>query len=421
MAALPIYVAVPNFYAGTLGLDLTRVGLLLLLVRALDALQDPWLGYLSDNSRHAPRGRWRWVIWGAPLLALGMVAVFRPPPLAPGWLTAWLGVALVLVYLGYSLMSISYQALGAELSTDLNERTRITAWREALGLCGVLLAAALPQWWTLSVGSQVAYARFSLVFVPLLLGLGWLSVRYSPRVARPPPPPQAPTPLLRALFAPRHNPAFRALAGVFVVNGIAAAIPATMVLFFVADVLQLPAWGGAFLLAYFAAGACGMPLWLRAARTYGKARAWGAGMLMSIVAFVFTFTLGPGDSGLFLAICLLSGLALGADLAIPPSLLADVIDREDALHEVAGAGAYFGLWNLLTKANLALAAGLGLPLLAAFGYEAGSRTPEGLFALSAVYALVPCALKAVAALLLQRAHRLHTPPPTRLAGVPNRP
>ena len=65
---------------------------------------------------------------------------------------------------------------------------------------------------------------------------------------------------------------------------------------------------------------------------------------------------------------MVSGLALGADLALPPSLLADVIDRD---RRMQATGAYFGLWTLATKLNLALAAGIALPLLALPGLRAG--------------------------------------------------
>jgi len=51
MAALPIYVHVPKFYADTLGLSLASVGALLLAARFLDAVQDPILGWWSDRRR----------------------------------------------------------------------------------------------------------------------------------------------------------------------------------------------------------------------------------------------------------------------------------------------------------------------------------------------------------------------------------
>ncbi len=398
MAALPIYVHVPKFYADTLGLSLAAVGGWLLAARALDAIQDPLLGWWSDRRRARPGGRWVFVAAGAPLLSLGMVGLFDPPFWDAGALGGWLIANLVLVYTAYSLITVSYQAYGAEISDEPAERTRVTAWREGFALAGVFLAAVLPEVLRRGAGERDGFALFAFAFVPLLLAAALVSALRSP------PAPvrlRDAAPGLRSLALPLANAPFRRLALVFLFNGIAAAIPATLVLFFIEDVVRRPDLTAAFLVAYFAAGALGLPAWVWLARRVGKARAWCLGMVLSIVAFAWAFLIGAGDAGAYLAICVLSGLGLGADLALPPSLLADVIDEDEARGRGRHEGAYFGLWNLVTKLNLALAAGIALPLLAAWGYRPGAaNTGASLAALAGVYALLPCALKALAAAAL---------------------
>ena len=119
----------------------------------------------------------------------------------------------------------------------------------------------------------------------------------------------------------------------------------------------------------------------------------------SIAAFVWAYLLGPGDALAFTLVCALSGLAYGAELALPASLLADIAGDTDRTR--ARQGAYFGTWQLVEKLNLALAAGISLPLLQWSGYEPG--TPQGPMGdLSVMYAVVPCALKAVAVWMLWR-------------------
>ena len=192
----------------------------------------------------------------------------------------------------------------------------------------------------------------------------------------------------------------RRLLLVFALNGIASSIPATLFLFFVADVLQAEAASGRFLALYFVAAACALPLWVRASRHIGKRVAWLCAMALAIAAFGWAFWLGPGDDTAFTVICLASGVALGADLALPPSMLADVIERDQA---GGGEGRYFGVWNLVTKLNLALAAGLVLPALAWAGYQPGmgaGAVAGSAGALACAYCLVPCALKLCAAGLL---------------------
>ena len=144
-----------------------------------------------------------------------------------------------------------------------------------------------------------------------------------------------------------------------------------------------------------------MPLWVAAARRHGERRAWLASMALAIVTFVWAYTLASGAAIAYALICILSGFALGADLALPPALLAAVIG--DAGDIGKREGAYFGIWNWATKINLALAAGISLPLLQILGYQNGSTDPQGLHALGLGYALLPCVLKSVAAMLLWRA------------------
>ena len=93
-------------------------------------------------------------------------------------------------------------------------------------------------------------------------------------------------------------------------------------------------------------------------------------------------------------ICALSGVALGTDLALPGALLAGVIQSNGDSGK--SEGAYFGWWNFAIKLNLALAAGLALPLLGFFGYAPGVRSPEALSALVIAYCVLPCVLKLAA-------------------------
>jgi Na+/melibiose symporter-like transporter len=121
-------------------------------------------------------------------------------------------------------------------------------------------------------------------------------------------------------------------------------------------------------------------------------------MLLAIVTFAWAALLGSGDVAAFAVVCLASGVALGADLALPGALLAGVIRR--AGHQGQSEGMYFGWWNFATKLNLALAAGIALPLLGLIGYAPGSRDPQALQALTLAYCVLPCLLKLAAAGLL---------------------
>ncbi|MGA2551876.1 MAG: MFS transporter [Burkholderiaceae bacterium] len=401
LVALPIYVYVPKYYSDAFGLSLEAIGIVLMAVRLLDAGCDPIFGWWVDHRRVSAGRAWlqgyrKFIVIALPLLSIGYLALFSPPgdrASPPASSAAWLVGALVVVYAGYSLANIAYYGWGADLGSSPAERTQVTGTREGFGLVGVLVAAAVPQ----ALGMH-ALSLFFLVSLGLSVCL--LLWRAPHPVPRPLAPDAGDTGPFSAIRVPLANPSFVSLLSIFLANGIASAIPATLVLFYIRDVLDVEARTALLLGVYFLAAACSMPLWVSAARRFGLARSWFCGMILSVVIFVWVFFLSAHDFIPFMVICIFSGMAIGGDLALPPALVAGVIAK--AGQRGVREGSYFGLWSLATKLNLALAAGISLPLLGALGYDPGRLTPAGVHALSVGYGLVPCGLKLCAAWLLWR-------------------
>ena len=250
-----------------------RSASLLLVLRLADGVLDPLLGAWSDR---AP-SRKRLIALAAPVLAVGMVALFSPPAARRS------GAARLarrrrspLVYVAFSLATINHGAWGAELSRDPVERTRITAVREALALVGVVIASVAPasarrrrRRGRRTRALRVVFAAFAS------LACAAITLAFAPAGARVPAAARAD---VRADWRHRWRTRCSArLLAVFMANGIASAIPATLVLFFIADVLQAEARQGLFLALYFVAGAAGMPLWVRLSARVGKVRAWHVG------------------------------------------------------------------------------------------------------------------------------------------------
>ena len=395
-AALPLYVVLPHYYASDLGLPLASVGALLLLVRLIDAGAEPLLGRLSDRLyRRTVRAVLCVVAASALLLGGGMVGLFFPPVQGPTALAAWMVAGLLFTCLAHSLLVIAHQAWGVRLGGDTVQRSRIVAWREGPGLIGVVTASALSVAW----GADTMLAVFALALLA-----GWLALWQAPRPpfsTRPQEEQEGREARNRQLWQPLTQASFRRLLAVFLCNGIASAIPAALMLFFAQDRLRAtPPQIAVFLVLYFVSGALSMPGWLRVVRRFGLERAWLAGMLLAVACFGWAAALQGGQLVAFAVICVLSGAALGADLAVPGALLALLIERHGA--QGTHDGAYLGWWNLATKLNLALAAGATLPLLQWLGYLPGSQDPLALQRLAWTYALLPCALKLMAAWLLHR-------------------
>ena len=385
MAGLPIYIHAPYFYVETYGVSLAALGTLLFLLRGLDFVQDPVLGWVSARlSDH--RGL---AVAGVTVLMAGaMVMLFAIPPLfAP---LAWFAIALTVLFSCYSFLTISFYATGVARGDALGQggHLRLAGWRETGALLGVCLAAAAPV--ALEAIMPAPFTGFALGFSLVAL-IAVLAMRAEWPAFRATSTTQGPS--MREIFA---DPMARRLLIIALVNATPVAITSTLFLFYAESVLQTGGMEGVFLILLFLSAAVSAPLWSRLARRLGAKPALLGGMALAAVSFAFVTTLGPGDLALFGLICVISGAGIGADLTLLPAIFSR---RMAELSPEAAQG--FGLWAFVTKATLALAALMVFPALEFAGFEAGTEnSPAALQTLILLYAALPSALKAIAIALL---------------------
>ncbi len=394
---LPVALYLPSLYGAEIGV--AAVGAALLIARAADVFTDPLVGILSDRFPTRWGRRKPWIAAGALIGGISLVQLFQPPvDVGFSYLTVW----SLFLYLGWTLISVPYSAWGAEMSGDYHQRTRITSAREAATLLGMLLASAWPAI-AVSFGQSEGEAIRLLSWLAVALGtvfVGWLLIGVPdplPR-ARPMSDSVSGGQLRRAIDGLRENRAFTRLVSAWFVNGLANGIPSALFLLFLEHRLQADAaQRSGLILLYFAAAVIGIPLWVALCRRYDKHRVWCAAMALTCAAFVCVPLLAPGDLVLFACICAVTGFGLGADLAIPPALQADVVDVDVVRTGQNRAGLYFSLWGMATKLALALGIGLAFPALALFGFDArGGNSARALLALAVIYAIVPVFMKIVA-------------------------
>lgn len=382
-AGLPIYLYAPKYYADTFGVSLAALGGVLFALRILDFVQDPLLGWLSERLGDARRLA---VSIGAGLLALSMIALFAvTPPIDPVW---WFAISLIGLFSAFSFLTINFYAQGVAKAGEIRGgHVRLAAWRETGALLGVCVAAVAPTLLEPVTGAAFAVFAVGFAVVVLLAALAMAPEWRASATAREPVP-------MRTILADRS--AFRLLA-LALVNATPLAVSSTLFLFFVESRLDAPGWEGPLLVVFFLAAAASAPFWSWAAARYGTRRVLLSAMVLSIVAFLYVVTLGPGDAVAFAVICVITGATIGADLTLLPALFAR---RMAEISPNAGQG--FGLWSLVQKLTLAFAAVVLLPVLDAAGFVSGAEdNPEAaLITLGLLYALVPCALKLVAIGLL---------------------
>ena len=387
LPTIPAYVLLPTFYADTMGLGLGATGFALLIARLFDVAVDLPVGHLADRQRWRSLRYKPLIAIGALIAAVGLFRVFAPDEgVGTLYLVLWAGC----LYLGWTLIQLPYLAWGAALASGYRARAVITGWREAFGLVGILAAASAPAIIaSQGLDSRTGYPYFALAVIGIgalaLLGLlVWVpEPRYESAQTRV---------QLRSLL---RNGLFLRLLSAWFVNGLANGFPAVLFPLFAAYVLgadQLET--GVLLACYFLSGVLCAPIWVALVGKIDKHRLWCLAMIIACGSFSLVPLLGQGDVIPFLIICLISGATLGADLALPPAMQADVIDWDRYRFRADRGGVLFAFWSMATKLALALAVGIAFPLLEAFGFESGpDNAPSTLLALAMIYSAVPVVLK----------------------------
>jgi Na+/melibiose symporter-like transporter len=158
------------------------------------------------------------------------------------------------------------------------------------------------------------------------------------------------------LAALARLPAFRRTLTCWWINGIANGLPAVLFPIVVESFFGLDeAVMFRLLLCYFGAAILGVPLWLSLSRRLGKVRAWRLAILINIAVFSQVLLIDPANVTAFTLICFFSGLTLGADLTLPPSIQADILGDDRQSSGRRRTASAFALWSMATKLALACA------------------------------------------------------------------
>lgn len=159
-----------------LGVSPIAIGLIMGLSRVWDAVTDPLMGTISDNTRSIYGRRRPWILLGSIAVALTFVLIWWfPLGKSQTFYISYLSVTTVLFYAGFTMFSVPYLALGMEMSPDYHERTRIVAYRDFLQPFGAFAAQALFWLATLNVFSDVfeglRFTSLGVGLIVILLGV----------------------------------------------------------------------------------------------------------------------------------------------------------------------------------------------------------------------------------------------------------
>ncbi len=401
LASIPVVLYLPFVYSRDFGLDLTDVGLILMVGRISDVITDPLIGYISDRTKGRFGKRKPWIAVGTLILMISAYMLFNPEA---GVTNTYLLVWAILLWLGWTMVNIPYYAWGAEISDDYDERTRITGWRQFFGFLGNVSVLFIPVasgqlfgYGSLPSEGLTIIGGMALVGLPILVGFTLMLVPEPNRYGT------AHTPIFKHLKSMRKNGSFWLLFVAFMLLSLGTGWGSATFMLFATFVVGAEAQTQAILLGYYGANVIALPFWVKLSERIGKKETWMAGGILFVIVTPFFLLLGDGDLWWFFLILAFYGIAGGNFSAISMSMKADVIEIAARRSGENVSGAYIAVWSLGSKLVIAIALGTALPLLGYLGFDPnGENTAEQLRTLSYVYVLPPWLFYATAVVILWR-------------------
>jgi Na+/melibiose symporter-like transporter len=370
-----------------LGLSLATVGLIFTLARIWDLITDPIMGLIIDRFESRWGRRKHWVALSIPVLMLAIWMVFMPNPdaVTPFYLAFW----LLILYVGYTMLTISHLSWAAELSTSYDARSRLFGWREIYVIAGMTIVLAIPAFLELTGSAEenikvasmgwFCLLAFPVLVLPLLFSVPDAKSSSEPRIEW--------RQALGVIF--KNSSMLRLLIADFS-RGLGMSVSGALYIFIAATYFALPKHASIALLFYFLASFIAMPFWMKAAYKYGKDQA-----LKFAVAYVVIINLAlipfaeAGNIPVLWIFTISFGLAFGAPPMLLRSMMADLTDEDELKSGQKRPGLFFALLTTTDKVGAALGVGISFTILElAFGFQpGGSNSADALEGLLLTYTI----------------------------------
>jgi Na+/melibiose symporter-like transporter len=407
---MPIFIFILPYYAGDLGLGLSLVGILFFLGRLTDIVTDPIMGVLIDRFPSRWGKHRHWIFISAPIFMVATYLIFLPPTSNPSSL--YFFVSLFLVYLSFTLSSITQLSWSTFLAPDYDDRTRLLTLREFMALLGMFCVIAIPaivELYDTSLSAKVsAIGVFVLIVIPLITINGLY---------------QVPDTKLKKVQSKIENPfkTFKSFFGNSMLNKIvlAAALIAfcmslngALYLIWMDVVMELPEYSSRLMLMYYLVSVFGLGIWRYLSIKTSKHFAAGISCLYAIVilliGFIGFFFIRDMDQSLKLiavgSFIVLYGFSFSGPMPLINAIIADISDKLSLENGENISGTVFSYLTTITKVGFALAAVipyLVLELVWGFNITLGTdNTESSKMAIFYIYTFVPIVSYCIAAYML---------------------
>ena len=388
------------------------MGVIFSISRIWDAVSDPIAGYLSDRTTFKFGRRRTWMLISFIPISFGFLAVFSPPESMQGQsLDLWMMIAILSFYSAITLLNVPHMALGAELSEDYHERTRLFGVRHigfTLGSILALVSMSLliseennPDGDVRQLAGSLAFYAIGAMSLMIFFAVSKLkeNPEFQNRVNKNP---------FKAFRDVWINPHAKILIIALFIENLGGAVIGVLTLYVTQYIVEAPAWAPLIIFAYMLPSALSVPLWIPLSRRFGKIRLWVFSLAFTGISFGGIFIIPFLDSitdrliVMFIGAAL-GGMAAGCGGAIGPSVKGDVIDYDEYLTGERKEGSYFAALNFVFKSATGIMLLVTGFVLQFSGFIPNQpQTMEVKIALISLYGLVPLVFYSLGAYLLYK-------------------
>jgi GPH family glycoside/pentoside/hexuronide:cation symporter len=394
---------ISNYAIDVLLVPPTAMGLIFGAGRLWDAATDPLAGVWSDRTQHRLGRRRPWILASAiPIAVFSWMMWSAPPSLSPVTLIVWMTVAVFGFNAAMTFFLTPHQALGAELTLDHHQVSKIFAVRQAAGYVGMIgcLVFAMEYLMTSPQPREDAsnLALYAGGVTIVLVTLSTFLLREPAGNRR-----RETKPITQVASDVWSNQHARLLLIMIFIEHTGTGASMVLSPFTYRYVLQAPHAIGEIFMFYVGASLLSLLVWLPLSRRIGKKLTWLIGLIVGMVGYLMVFNVSAGAITFMKVAVVLTGSCSACATVLGSSILADVIDADELETGERKEGAYYSAYTFLYKTSSGVMATVTGFALGFIGFIPGAVQPESVqLLIRSLHGLVPFGTMLVGAVILTR-------------------
>ncbi|MEM8643026.1 MAG: MFS transporter [Cyanobacteria bacterium P01_G01_bin.54] len=358
-----------------------QAGSVLLIARVWDAVLDPLVGWLSDHTESRWGRRYPWMVVGSVPFGVSFALLLWAIPAAPvTWRWLWASAIAVLFYTAFTIVMVPYTTLGAELTAEYDERTRLISTKAAFSIASSIFALIIARIVFALVADDVLKYQIvggicgAIATVSILICVWGTRERFDAvqkvRQRRVKPPQMS---IFKQLRTAASNRPFLFIVGIYLCSWLGLQVTAAILPYFVVE------WMGRteqdftqMALTFQITALLMMFFWRRLTVHLGKKAIYLWGIPLTLVAQLGFFALQPGQIVFMYGLCVLAGMGLSAAYFVPWSMLPDAVDFDELRTGKRREGVFSGLMIQIKKLAIAATIFFITEALQASGFTTGN-------------------------------------------------